>query len=67
MNVVTRINITDPVTLKRVNAAQKLLDDKSATKTAERLINSKLDDLGIPLTGETKQEVTSSQGDVTAQ
>ncbi len=49
MEAVTRINITDKVTLKRVAVAQKRFEDTTATKTAERLINAKLDDMGIPL------------------
>lgn len=54
MEVVTRVNITDPVTLKRLSVAQRELGDKSATKTADRLINEKLNDMGIPLIGESE-------------
>lgn len=69
MEAVTRINITDKVTLKRVAVAQKRFEDTTATKTAERLIIAKLDDMGIPLfePEPDKQTPPPETGGVTAQ
>ena len=49
METVTRVNITDPVRLQRIEVARKLIGASTATKAAGALLDEKLTEMGIPL------------------
>lgn len=50
MKPVSRVNITDPILLRRLEVARERLKDSTTTKTASRIIEDGLQRMGIPTT-----------------
>lgn len=61
MEAVSRINLTDDVLLHRIAIVQRQLGDSTATKTASRLLEMKLTELGIGLPSHPREARTETQ------
>lgn len=63
----TRVNITDPLRLRRIEVAKKLIGAATATKAACALLDEKLTEMGIPLAPEPAQQAPESNQQPQAQ